>query len=93
MTDYYAKAQQLQYDYEKDCRRKYPPTYAYLEVFAELENDLKQKIEADLEAVREQRELLMRGLFLELLFTNGFRFGDNGLWVSPEEAKKEPEAR
>ena len=83
MTDYYTKAQLLEYKYESDCQLKHFPANAYLEVFAELENDLKRK-EITLEDVREERENLMCGFLLSQLFANGFRIGDDGLWIFPE---------
>lgn len=94
MADYYAKALQLRREYENNARRKCPPSYAFLEVLVELENALREKVDlgvwaADLE---KQRELLMRNFFLELLLANGYHL-DNGRWIPPEEAKKEPKAR
>lgn len=93
MTDYWAKAQQREYEYAADCRRKHSADYAHLETFAELENELKQKRQegAYTGYLLDQRVDLMRDFFLKLLFANGFRLDDDGLWVFPEETKKKPE--
>lgn len=93
MTDYLTKAQQREYEYAADCRRRHPVDYAYLETFAELENELKEKWQegAYVEHLLEQRVNLTRSFLLRHMFANGFQLDDDCFWVFPEEAEKKPE--
>lgn len=97
MIDYCLKAEQRYREYRDDCRRQHPPYYAYLETYVELENKLHEllhktdTVPREYSEYQEQRRKLEIMFFSELLYVNGFRYGDGGLWVTKEEIKKEPE--